>query len=79
MAMYLDPVTVDTGCLRVIPGSHNIGDVFDKKTIEDTIRDVDAVIYNIGLIRQFPRKGITFENIHFEGAKLCIDTASKLE
>ena len=56
----------------------NIGDVSDKKTIEDTIRDVDAVIYNIGLIRQFPRKGITFENIHFEGAKLCIDTASKI-
>ena len=47
----------------------NIGDVSDKKTIEDTIRDVDAVIYNIGLIRQFPRKGITFENIHFKGAK----------
>ena len=56
----------------------NIGDVSDKKTIEDTIRDVDAIIYNIGLIRQFPRKGITFENIHFEGAKLCIDTASKI-
>ena len=56
----------------------NIGDVSDNKTIEDTIRDVDAIIYNIGLIRQFPRKGITFENIHFEGAKLCIDTASKI-
>ena len=40
--------------------------------------NIDAVIYNIGLIRQFPRKGITFENIHFEGAKLCIDTASKI-
>ena len=56
----------------------NTGDVSDKKIIEDTIRDVDAVIYNIGLIRQFPRKGITFENTHFKGAKLCIDTASKL-
>ena len=56
----------------------NTGDVSDKNIIEDTIRDVDAVIYNIGLIRQFPRKGITFENTHFKGAKLCIDTASKL-
>tara|TARA_X000000368_G_C23042138_1_gene717470 strand:+ start:1524 stop:2450 length:927 start_codon:yes stop_codon:yes gene_type:complete len=54
------------------------GDVSDKKIIEDIIRDVDAIIYNIGLIRQFPRKGITFENTHFKGAKLCIDTASKL-
>ena len=56
----------------------NTGDVSDKNIIEDTIRDVDAVIYNIGLIRQFPRKGITFENTHFKGAKLCIDTASRL-
>ena len=25
MAFYLDPVTKDTGCLRVIPGSHTVG------------------------------------------------------
>lgn len=28
MAFYLDPVFRDTGCLRVIPGSHKIGDQF---------------------------------------------------
>ena len=28
MAFYLDPLTRDTGCLRVIPGSHNPGDKF---------------------------------------------------
>ena len=28
MAFYLDPVARDTGCLRVIPGSHKIGDHF---------------------------------------------------
>ena len=28
MAFYLDPVTSDTGCLRVIPGSHKWGDRF---------------------------------------------------
>ena len=28
MAFYLDPVTRDTGCLRVIPGSHKQGDRF---------------------------------------------------
>ena len=28
MAFYLDPVTRDTGCLRVIPGSTHIGDSF---------------------------------------------------
>ena len=28
MAFYLDPVDPETGCLRVIPGSHKVGDVF---------------------------------------------------
>jgi hypothetical protein len=28
MAFYLDPVGRDSGCLRVIPGSHRIGDKF---------------------------------------------------
>ena len=28
MAFYLDPVSRDTGCLRVIPGSHRFGDSF---------------------------------------------------
>ena len=28
MAIYLDPVSERTGCLRVIPGSHIVGDVF---------------------------------------------------
>ena len=27
-ALYLDPLTRHTGCLRVIPGSHRIGDAF---------------------------------------------------
>jgi hypothetical protein len=28
MGFYLDPVAPETGCLRVIPGSHKVGDVF---------------------------------------------------
>ena len=28
MSFYLDPLTQDTGCLRVIPGSHRTGDGF---------------------------------------------------
>ena len=27
-AFYLDPLTRSTGCLRVIPGSHNVGDCY---------------------------------------------------
>lgn len=31
MAFYLDPVTRDTGCLRVIPGSHWVGNDWVKR------------------------------------------------
>ena len=34
MAMYLDTVTANSGCLRVIPGSHNVGDVFAESLQE---------------------------------------------
>jgi NADH dehydrogenase len=36
------------------------------------------VIYNIGIIRQFPKKGITFEAMHFEGARHCMEAAERL-
>jgi len=56
----------------------NIGDISDKEIIENTIKESDAIIYNIGLIRQYPKKGITFEKTHFEGAKCCIDIAKEI-
>jgi len=51
------------------------GDVSDVKSIENAIAGTDAVIYCIGIIREFPRKGITFEKLHFQAAKECIDVA----
>ena len=34
IALYLDPLTRDTGCLRVIHGSHNTGDTYSEKLKE---------------------------------------------
>ena len=39
VAFYLDPVTRDTGCLRVMPGSHLAGSL--KEWREETFRDSD--------------------------------------
>ena len=50
-----------------------IGDIFDEKAIKEVLNGVDAVIYTIGLIREFPSLGITFEKLHFEGAVKCMD------
>ena len=54
------------------------GDINDISAINDTIEGCEAVIYNIGIIRQFVRRGISYENLHFQGAKRCIDAAKNL-
>ena len=51
------------------------GDLDNESAIRDTIKGCEVVIYNVGIIREFPSKGITFENLHFDGAKRCIDIA----
>ncbi len=38
IAFYLDPLTRYTGCLRVIPGSHNLEDRFGQ-TVQEQIRE----------------------------------------
>ena len=38
IAFYLDPLTRDTGCLRVIPGSHILDDRF-ANAVQDQIRE----------------------------------------
>ena len=54
-----------------------IGDIFDEEAIREVISGVDAVIYTIGLIREFPSSGVTFEKLHFEGAVKCMDLTSE--
>ena len=54
-----------------------IGDIFDEEAIREVISGVDAVIYTIGLIREFPSLGVTFEKLHFEGAVKCMDLSSE--
>tara|TARA_B100001146_G_scaffold223862_1_gene239684 strand:+ start:2084 stop:3007 length:924 start_codon:yes stop_codon:yes gene_type:complete len=55
-----------------------LGDVGDLSAVKKVVEGADAVIYNIGIIRQFPKKGITFDALHFQGAKTCIEMAKKL-
>ena len=55
-----------------------LGDLSNIESIESTIKGTDAVIYCVGIIREFPSKGVTFEKLHFQGAKECIDTASAM-
>ena len=51
------------------------GDINNESSIKKTIAGSDAVIYSVGIIREFKSKGITFENLHFDGAVKCIHAA----
>ncbi|MEW8138114.1 MAG: NAD(P)H-binding protein [Candidatus Thiodiazotropha endolucinida] len=42
------------------------GDIEDNKTLRRLLTGVDAVIYNIGILRENPSKGITFEKLQYE-------------
>lgn len=68
--------------LLVRPGSeHKIrknlqtvaGDVSTPGALEATLEDCEAVIYCVGLLREFPRRGITFETTQYQGV---VDTVA---
>lgn len=42
------------------------GDATDPATLTGALADCDAVIHLVGIIREFPDRGITFERLHVE-------------
>ena len=54
------------------------GDIQDRKSVLETIEGTDAVIYNIGIIRQFPKKRITFNELHLHGVRRCIEVSKSI-
>jgi NADH dehydrogenase len=53
------------------------GDIDDAVAIQKTLEGADAVIYNIGILREFPDKGITFQKLQLEGVKQTVDAAQQ--
>jgi NADH dehydrogenase len=51
------------------------GDIADPASLNSALDGCDAVIYLIGLIREFPSKGITFELAHVQGVKHLYERA----
>lgn len=58
--------------LRIIKG-----DVANPDSYAGKLSDCDAIIYLPGLIREFPKRGITFKQIHFTSVKNIIDSANR--
>lgn len=54
------------------------GQVGDSAAVSNALCQADAVIYNIGILREFPARGITFEELHFKALRRCVDAAQHL-
>jgi NADH dehydrogenase len=51
------------------------GDISDPQAVREAVAGADAVIYLIGILREYPAQGITYEALHFEGARRAMEAA----
>ena len=49
------------------------GDLASPDRLAAVVEGCDAVVYNVGLLREFPRRGITFEQTQYQGV---VDTVA---
>lgn len=52
------------------------GDLADTGSLSELVAGCDAVIYNVGLLREFPRRGVTFEAAQYQGV---VDTVAAMQ
>jgi len=50
-----------------------IGDLLDPASYRSALREADAVIHLVGIIRERPSAGISFERLHELGTRLLVD------
>lgn len=52
-----------------------IGDIESPESLRSLLEGCDAVIYNVGILREFPRQGITFEATQYDGVVRTVAAA----
>ncbi|MGD1983499.1 MAG: NAD(P)H-binding protein [Chromatiaceae bacterium] len=89
---YLVDALVEVGLQPVVlvrPGSEDrvnhadrcttvAGDIADPAAIESVLEGADAAIFNIGILREVPSRGVTFQALQEQAPKQAIDAASRL-
>lgn len=55
------------------------GNISSIDAIEATLRDCDALIYNIGILKEQRRLGVTFEELQFQGVARVVEAAKRLD
>nr|VFK35298.1 MAG: NADH dehydrogenase [Candidatus Kentron sp. MB]VFK77225.1 MAG: NADH dehydrogenase [Candidatus Kentron sp. MB] len=92
LGSYLVDTLIDHGhqpVLLVRPGSQRkihrnhecigiVGEIEQEDALREAFSQCQAVIYNIGILREFPRQNITFESLQYTGACHAMDVAMDL-
>ena len=65
----------ETKCIAADQCTLVSGTIANDDAIRKTLAGCDAAIYNIGILREFRARGITFDALQFEGAKRVIQLA----
>ena len=58
-----------------VPADKTTGDISSPDALNAALAHCDAVIYCVGLLRESPRKGITFEETQFKGVVRTVEAA----
>jgi NADH dehydrogenase len=58
--------------------SMTTGDISSPEALRAVIQDCSAVIYNVGILREFPRRGITFEESQYRGLVRTVEAAREV-
>ncbi|MDH3336299.1 MAG: NAD(P)H-binding protein [Gammaproteobacteria bacterium] len=53
------------------------GDISSDRAIDATLADCGALIYNIGILKEYPGRGITFEELQYRGAARVVEVAKR--
>ena len=54
------------------------GDVGDAESLRRAFAGCEAVVHLVAIIREVPRKGVTFERVHVEGARNVVEAAKEV-
>jgi uncharacterized protein YbjT (DUF2867 family) len=58
------------------PGARLVtGDIESKEALADLLDGCDALIYNVGILREVPSEGVTFEAVQYEGVVFAVEAA----
>jgi len=77
---YAVTALVHRGELKAGQGKVRVvrGDLFSPAALDEGLGGADAVIHLVGIIRENPRAGMTFDRIHFQAASNVIDAAKRV-